>query len=57
MKQVSRQGQTTPELLGQGKDFGLDLKRNGKPVMCLKPGRRGGGDRMDLHFKEISLAV
>lgn len=34
-----------------------DLKSNGKPVMCLELWRRGGGNRMDLHFKKISLAV
>ena len=26
------QGQTTPGLLSQGKDFGLDLQKSGKPV-------------------------
>lgn len=30
-----------PDLPGHREDFGLDFKRNGKPVMCLKQGRRG----------------
>lgn len=37
-------------------DFHLDLKRDGRPLMCLKQGRRGEGVEWDLHFRKLSLA-